>query len=185
MKKQKIWCLIALLIISTSNAISQNRIDTLREVISDGLLGKVLVTALKAKDIRIGSQAGSALVYGKFTVTEKGKHFLPILITWSCDSSRTIRNIVKAALDSGYYMPPVELAALLRQIISDDDMKKKKNYRDWVVMSDPIPDSLDVPVVLGLRSDGIGNRLYGYDYDLNFRWDSKTGFIFIAEIPEE
>ena len=94
-------------------------------------------------------------------------------------SQRTNRHIETVATELGYLKPPMTVAPLLREKLSDDVLKIM-NLRALVVMHPPIICD-GSPSFLGIRrSRRQGHLLCAYHCGLNFRWYDNYGFAYLV-----
>ncbi|MEX2410802.1 MAG: hypothetical protein WD607_05415, partial [Candidatus Paceibacterota bacterium] len=92
---------------------------------------------------------------------------------------RIIKNIRAEAKRRGYITPPPELAPLLRQAISDEDIKALG--LTWLaVMHEPIIGFGGSPSLFGLFWSDVGRWLDAYFGDPDHYWSRDDGFIFLA-----
>ncbi|MBU4315099.1 hypothetical protein KJ673_01710, partial [Patescibacteria group bacterium] len=93
------------------------------------------------------------------------------------DSARITANICAKATELGLKKPNAEVACLIREKFSDDDIKAMGLW--WIVaMHDPIEDSDGNPDLLGANRDDDDYSLYAWDDRPDDRWRSEYGFAF-------
>ena len=99
------------------------------------------------------------------------------------DDERITRNIRADAKKRKMTDLPAEVACLIRDMFSDEEIKEMG--LDWIItMHEPIPDSDGDPGVLGTnRFDGY--RLVAYGGHPGHGWDREYGFAFsVAQCPQ-
>ena len=162
----------------------------LRPVTSDGRTGQQFVASLKKANYNVGDQATYCMTKSKDVngnlafVSTTGITYKPVVILGEQfeDDDRITSNIRKLAGEKKYITPPAELAPLLREEISDEDIEKMGLWR-LVVMHEPIADSVGCPLLLGVGRYDRGRFLRAYDGRPTDRWDRVFGFVFLA--PQE
>ncbi len=91
------------------------------------------------------------------------------------DDDRVTSNIRQEAVRRGLETPNPEVACLLRELISDDDLDAMGLW--WITaMHEPIEDSGGVPLLLALDR----GWLYADYVRLDDRWNSEYGFAFVV-----
>lgn len=147
-------------------------------VTSDGTTGEEWNERLESKGFRISDYAESILLSDDFKPTNgitteiavlKGELF--------CDDERITKNIHSEASNRKLTKPNAEVACLIREKFTDEDLKKMGLC--WLaVMHEPIKNSDGVPYLLyAYQYDG-GRWLRAYCNSPDSRWDSGSGFAF-------
>lgn len=151
-------------------------------VTSDGTTGPDWIKRLEQKGFRIGDYAKSILKSNDFKPTNGVTTTIVVLkgMLWS-DTDRTTKNIRAEAEKRGLVKPNAEVACLIREKFSDDDIKAMGLI--WIVaMHDPIKDSGGLPSLLGAGRDAGGSWLdAGWDRPgrrWSRRWNDSRGFAF-------
>ena len=163
------------------------RFVSLPSVTSNGLDGKKSITRLEGKKFRVGDWAKNVLTVGKDAqgnlafVATNGVTYKPVVIKGEefTDDERVTSNIRKVAEELHLVTPPAELAPLLREALSDEEIEKMGLV--WlVVMHEPIADCGGGTPLLGLFRDDDGRWLYAYWDEPGLRWHRQVGFVFLA-----
>ncbi len=146
-------------------------------VVSDGLPVEQSITNLKTAGFDVWPEAKFIMRSG---VVTNGVTYRVGIINGDEfeDNVRTTENIRKEADRRRWTEPPAELARLLLEKLSDEDLRMGL----WLlmVMHKPIPDSDGNPRLLGLGRDGGGRKLdayYGRPVD---GWGRRCGFAFLV-----
>lgn len=151
-------------------------------VTSDGRTGADFVRTMTEKRYNLSDWAKDVLAKEAFDASvTSGVTYTPEVILGSefSDSERTTENIRAEAARRNYVTPPAELAPLLREAFTDEELRAMGLY--WlVVMHEPIVDSVGSPDLLGLGRDGGGRRLNADWGDPSRRWLRVDGFVFLA-----
>ena len=153
-------------------------------VTSDGTTGEAWITRLENKGIRVSDYTKSILRSksfkpGKPTVYEiavlKGELF--------SDDKRITKNIRAKAKKRKYLAPNAEVACLIREAFSDEDLKAMG--LNWLVtMHKPIKDSDGFPELLSAdRGDG-GSWLDTLYDSPDGKWVRSDGFAFVVSQVE-
>lgn len=165
----------------------KNPFDTPRifEVTSNGLPGRAWITRLEKSLYKIGDHAKKLLQSVSFATTNGVTYRLTIIKGDEFkNNERLITNIRAEADQRGYLTPPVEVAPLLRELISDEELRRMGRL-SIVVMHEPI--NLDgLWHLLGVNRSGGDQWLLAYDCsrDYNeYKWGSDLGFVFL--VPQE
>lgn len=158
----------------------------LPSVISNGRSGKEWISHFEANKYQVSNWTKNVLTInhkdGKliFVVTT-GVVYKPVVIKGEefSDEKRTTENVRKLAAKLKYITPPAELAMLIREAISDEEMAGMGLW-GLVTMHEPIIDSGGDPSLLAsLR--GVGGRwLDAYYGGPAGRLVRQFGFVFLA-----
>jgi len=152
----------------------------LPEVISDGTSGKKWIGRLQKKNFHVSDGAQSVLRKEAFIITV-GKVYKPVVIFGrELEESNGIReNIHKEAIERKYRTPPAELAPLLREALSDEEIKAMDIL--WLnVMHEQIKSLKGYPSVLDLSSGAYGPGLYSSCGTPGYRGRlPQYGFVFL------
>lgn len=150
-------------------------------VTSDGTTGEEWISRLESKSFRVGDYAKSVLRLKRFkptlgVTTEiavlKGEIF--------SDNDRITKNIRKEAKNRKLSTPNAEIACLIREKFSNEELEAMGLY--WIVaMHEPIKDSVGDPkFLLSANRDDNGSWLcarYGGSGD---GWERSDGFAFVV-----
>lgn len=155
----------------------------LRHVTTDGRTGEQFIATLESASYNVGDYAKQLLRSDKF-VSTNGKTYKLVVIKGDEfeDNDRITSKIREEAKKRGYLTPPVEVAPLLREAISDEELEQMGLW--WlIVMHEPITVSGGGPGVLGLGRRGRGRWLRAYHGRAAFRWHRGYGFVFL--VPQD
>lgn len=151
-------------------------------VTSDGRKGKDFIRTLLQKDWRISDWAKDVMSKKAFdaSVTDGTTYNLVVIKGEEFkDSERYTSNIREEAARRGYLTPPAEVAPLLREKLSDEEIERMGLW--WlVVMHDPIKDSDGYPDLLNVARDDEGRWLDADCVYPDGRWLREFGFVFLA-----
>jgi hypothetical protein len=146
---------------------------------SNGKTGEEWVTHLEGRGFRLGNYTKSVLRSPDFRPTPAGTlHSVAVLKgRLFSDTDRITRNIRAEATKRGYTTPHPEIACLIRDQFSDDDIKAMGLW--WlVVFHEPIKDSDGYPRLLGADRGGDGRWLSVYNSRSDNEWSAGLGFAF-------
>ncbi len=167
---------------------SHSDIFYLPPVKSDGRDTTSLLRDLESKGFRksreaieISNEISNDISRGLSVVVD-GLVYKPVVVRgthWLVDDERTIKNIRKFADEQGFITPSLELAFLLREVISDVDIRK---FGLWclVVMHDSVTISDNSSNLLSLDCGNGGkwlNACYGTPEEILSHDD---GFVFLS-----
>ena len=144
--------------------------------VTSGPTREQLVAGARAKGRTISGWASQLIA--KVSITTGATYHLVVIRgeEFATDAERTFANIQDMSTSRGSLNPPAEIALFLVQF-----SQKELGYRYLVVMHDPILDSDDVPVVLGVSRHVGGNewvRAWGaYPAD---QFGRESAFVFLA-----
>lgn len=148
-------------------------------IASRNITGKKYTQRLKEKGYRVSSYAEEIL--GTIEKSDRKEPYTFVIIKASEFSQEypTTQEIRDEARKRGYITPPAELAPLLREAVSDEDIAALG--LTWlVVMHEPVTGSDGFLVLLTLRRRGEGQWL-GASYGRpDYGWFREDGFVFLA-----
>lgn len=150
------------------------------EVTSDGTTGEAWITSLTNKGFCLSDYAKQLLCSEDFIPTNGVTYKIAVLKGMLFeDSNRTTENIRAEAEGRSFATSPPEVACLIRDKISDEELEAMGLY--WIItMHEPIKDSDGGPGLLGAGRGGGGGRLGTYyDYP-DYRWSRGGGFAFVV-----
>lgn len=152
-----------------------------------GLTGSEWITRLEKKGYKVSSWASNILNSPTFKPSKKMElEYVIVRLTVESLSSDigkkyfyTTQEIRDYAESKGYRTPPADLALILREEISDEDIEKLGLW--WItVMHEPITDSDGDPRLLRVSRD-VDGRWLGADYGRpGDGWVRGYGFVFLA-----
>ncbi len=147
-------------------------------VISDGTTGPEWIKRLEKKGFRIGDYAKSILKSKDFKPTSGIATEIVVLPgKLFSDSDRITKNIRAEAERRSFGTPNAEIACLVREKFSDEDLEAMDLA--WIVaMHDPIKDSVGDPSLLGADRDDDGSWLSARWGHPGRRWYGGGGFAF-------
>lgn len=141
------------------------------------ITGKKYIQRLKEKGYSISSYAEEIL--GTIKKSERKEPYTFVIIKASEFSQEypTTQEIRDEARKRGYITPPAELAPLLREAVSDEDIAALG--LTWlVVMHEPVTDSDGDLSLLSLNRDDEGQWLNACHGGPDFGWNREDGFVF-------
>lgn len=146
-------------------------------VTSNGWSVKQLIAVIEARGRKVGNWAKDIMSKPQF-VTTKGRIYNLAVIRGDefSDNERTTANIFAEAERRGLQKPPAEVAALLREKFSQDEL----SFPYVAVMHEPIGDSGGNLGVLGLRRYEGDDWLGAWLANPGSRWDRENVFVFLA-----
>lgn len=147
-------------------------------VTSDGATGPEWIERLEKKGFRVSDYAKSVLRSTDFKPTTGITTEVAILKgSLYEDSNRITKKIREDATDRHLMMPAAEVACLIRENFSDEDIEAMGLV--WIVtMHEPINDSDGGPDLLSAIRRG-GGRWFDTRWDgPDFGWDRGSGFAF-------
>jgi hypothetical protein len=147
-------------------------------VTSDGTTGEEWIARLEGKGFRVGDYAKSVLRSADFKPTTGITTEVAVLKGMLFeDNERITKNIRKVAADRKLETPNAEIACLIRELFTDEEIKAMG--LTWIVaMHEPIKDSVGDPVLLGAYRDGDGSWLDAFYGEPGDRWSREYGFAF-------
>lgn len=150
------------------------------KVVSDGTTGRQWMDRFQKKGIHVKNSARKILLSESFQPTQGIIHCLVILKGDLFDGGdRRTSEICQITKDGSLEIPNLEVACLLREKLSDQDLE---NMGLWeiVVMHHPVVDEFGVSRVLGISRHVNGPWLEAEASDPNKKWDKDVGFAFIS-----
>jgi len=147
---------------------------------SDGTTGEEWITRLKKQNFRLSDYAKQVLRSSAFVSTTGVTYNVAIIKgTEFSNEERTTSRIREVAASRGYATPHPEVACLLREKLSDEELEAMGLW--WLVtMHEPINVSGGGPRLLGASRDGGGRWLDAYCDQPDSRWDRECGFAFVV-----
>lgn len=143
---------------------------------STGRTGADWITHLESKGFRIGTYAKQLLNSPDFKPTNGVTYEVAI---HKIEGFKTTKQIRGEAKKLGYETPNAELACLIRENISDDEIRKMGLWY-IVTMHEPIKDSVGAPLVLGSDRDDDGRWLSARYGGPGVKWRDSGGFAFVV-----
>lgn len=141
---------------------------------SPNISGTQWITRLENKGFTVGSYAKVLLN----TIIPTKNTYEYVILKMDKDSYTT-QEVRDEAKKRGYITPPAELAPLLREKISDEEIEQLGLW--WlIVMHEPITDSDGGPYLLSCRRRGGGRWLRACGGGPTRRWGREYGFVFLA-----
>ncbi|MFA6587535.1 MAG: hypothetical protein WCT08_00530 [Patescibacteria group bacterium] len=152
------------------------------DVTTNGRGGEEWITHLEEKRYRVGDWAKQLLRNKKFVATNGKTYTLAIIMGDEFkDNERTNKNIRETAHARGYLDPSVELGPYLREMFSDEDLKKMGLWA-LILMHEPIADSVGDLYMLGVDRFDVGRWLNTYHGNPDDRWHREIGFMFLVPV---
>lgn len=147
-------------------------------VTSDGATGPEWIDRLEKKGFRVGDYAKRVLRSADFKPTNGVTTEIAVLKgELFPDSDRITEKIRAEAGRRNFTKPNAEVACLIRDKFSDEEIKEMGLL--WViVMHEPIKDSGGFPGLLSARRSGAGYWLYAFYVSPGDGWDRGGGFTF-------
>lgn len=149
------------------------RNNVLPEVISDEINAEKFIFDFKV------TKYACQILRSDDCIFTNGVKYRPVVIFGEemlSDAERTTENIRRIAKERGYLTPPAELGPILRQVISNYQMGEM-GLKILMVMHKPINDLEGLPSLFFLNDKG---SLHAIDDILDFRFNEKCGFVFLA-----
>ena len=149
-------------------------------VTSDGTTGPQWIKRLQKKGFRLSDYAKSLLISVDFKPTKGVVYEMAILKgTLFNDRDCVTKKIRAMAKEKGFTTPNAEVACLLRESLSDEELEAMGLY--WIInMHEPIKDSDDGLYLLRLGRDDDGHWLYACYGIPGFQWSRGFGFAFVS-----
>lgn len=164
---------LALLVVSKAKELWES-------LTSIGKTGEEWITRLEGKGFRVGNYAKKLLRSAAFTTTN-GTVYARIVIKgeeFPTDAARTNEAIRALAKSRGYLTPPIEVAPLLRESITDQEIEAMGLYA-LIVMHEPVADAGGLNL-LGVSRSGGGQWLFACFGGPQSQWGRGIGFVFLA-----
>ncbi len=151
-----------------------------RQVTADGRTGEQFIGALTTANYNIGDYAKQVMRKPEF-VTTNGVTYKLVVIKGDEfeDNDRITSKIREEAESRGYLTPPAEVAPLLRESVSDEDLEVMGLYA-LIVMHEPITASGGSPRVLGVDRIDEGRWLRACYGGADGGWSREDGFVFLV-----
>ncbi len=147
-------------------------------VTSDGTTGKDWIARLKQKGFRVGNYAKNVLCSPDFKLPEGVTTEIAILKGMLFqDNDRITKNIRAEADRRMLTKPNAEVACLIREIFTDEEIKAMGLWY-IVTMHEPIKDSYGDPHLLLARRDDDGRWLHTSCGKTGHGWYRDYGFAF-------
>lgn len=144
---------------------------------SPNLTGKEWITRLEKANYQVSSYAKELLE--KIVPTKNTYEIAILKVSDLGKNYPTTQEIRDEAKKRGYITPPVELAPILREQISDEEIEALGLW--WLIVAhEPITDSARNPLLLGLSRIGDGQELDAYYGWPGKRWSRGGGFVFLV-----
>ena len=149
-------------------------------VTSDGTTGEDWITRLESKGFRVGDYTKQMLRSSSFKPTSGVKTQIAVLKgELFADSDRTTEKIRAEADKRKLGKPNAELACLIREKFTDEDIKEMGLW--WIItMHESITDSDGDPDLLGASRYDDGRWLFAYDGRPVYGWGRDGGFAFAS-----
>ncbi|MDA3802906.1 MAG: hypothetical protein PF488_03355 [Patescibacteria group bacterium] len=149
-------------------------------VTSDGITGEEWITRLENKGFRISSYAKRVLRSIEFELVEPTTYKMAVLKREIfSDNDKIIKNVRKEARSRKLSTPNIEVACLIREKFSDEDLKAMDLY--WIIaMHEPIKNSSGDPELLSAGRGGNGSWLDAYYGGTGGWWGHSLGFAFVV-----
>jgi hypothetical protein len=147
-------------------------------VTSDGTTGPDWIVRLEKKGYRLSDYAKSLLRSKDFQPTNGVTTEIAVLKGMLFSDSDRITKKIRADADKrNLAKPNAEVACLIREKLSDEELEAMGLY--WiVVMHEPIKDSDGDPNLLNSNRDDDGQWLYAYYDEPDGRFNRENGFAF-------
>ena len=150
------------------------------EVTTDGRSGEQFIIDLEEQGDHISGYAKGLLRSKEFVVTKGLPYRLALILGDKFkDDERTTDKIRAYAVERGYLDPPVEVAPLVREMFSDEDLEQI-GLRALIIMHKPVSGLGGGPRLLGVIRDGGGRRLSAFDGEPGVSWSHGFGFVFLV-----
>lgn len=148
-------------------------------VTSDGTTGEQWITRLEGEMFNVGRYTKSVLRSKDFKPTKSVTTEIAVLKGESFSDSDRITTKIRIAATEKHKlaMPNAEVACLIREKFTDDEIKAMGLWY-IVVMHEPIKDSFGDSGLLCASRGGDGRWLFTYYDRLNNNWDRVYGFAF-------
>ena len=147
-------------------------------VTSDGTTGEDWIKRLEGNSFRVGDYAKQVLRSPDFKPTNGVTTEVAVLKGMLFEDNNRITKEIRAEADKRKLSKPnAEVACLIRENFSDEDIKAMDLI--WIVaMHEPIKDSGGNPSLLNANRCGVGRWLDAYYDGPDNRWDRAYGFAF-------
>jgi len=142
---------------------------------SPGISGLEWIDKFKTKGINLDPQVKAILRSKKFVPTNNIYELVIIRGSHFDYRERTIANVREFAYSSGFFKVTLEVACILRYLLSDD--KAKENFLHSLVAVSTHAKK-EFTNVFGFDVDEKPNSLQTYSVKEVLRWRRSTGFVF-------
>ncbi len=150
------------------------------EVTTDGRTGEQWIASLEEQGNRVSGYAKELLRSEKFVTTNGVMYHLVVISGDEFeDGVRTNQNIRAEAASRGYLAPSAEVAPYLREMVSDEEVKRM-GFWALIIMHEPITASDGSPNLLGVGRGGNGRCLHTCDGGPDDWWFREYGFVFLV-----
>jgi hypothetical protein len=150
------------------------------DVTTDGRGGEQFITDLEKNGFRVGDYAKQLLRNVKFVATNGVTYKLAVIMGDEfSDDERTNKNIREVAHARGLVDPTVELGPYLREMFSDEYLKKMGLWA-LILMHEHIYDSGGDLCMLVVDRIDAGRWLGTYYGDPGSWWSREFGFVFLV-----
>ena len=148
---------------------------------TDGTTGKEWIARLEKKGNRIGNYARQLLLSSDFKPTTGKAYTMKVLKgEIFSDNNRTTKNIREEAKKRKFQTPNPEMACLIRENFTDEELKEMGLV--WVVvMHEPIKDADGDLELLSVHRDLGGQWLGANCGGPDYGWYREGGFAFSAQ----
>jgi len=148
------------------------------DVASDGTTGPQWIARLEAKGFRLSKWAKDLLNSKEFQPTSGVTYQIAVIRgTRFSDDDRITSKIRDEAERRGWAKPNPEVACLIREMFSDEELEAMGLW--WIVVfHEPIEDSDGDPRLLATNRVGVGRWLSAFYVRPGDNWNSEDGFAF-------
>ena len=165
-----------------NNYTEKNNIITFK-VTSNGKTGAEWIDRLKKKGFRVSDYAKSILISDDFKPTKGITTEVAVLKGMLFeDKNRLTKNIRTEAEKRKLQKPDAEIACLIREKFTDEELEKM-GITWLVVMHEPIEDSDGDPILLVISRYGGGRHLDADCGSPGGWWGLESGFVFL--VPQD
>jgi len=148
------------------------------QVTSNGKTGKEWIEYLEKNKYNIGDYAKELLLSDDFKPTKGVTYEIGIIKGDEfSDNERNTANIRKEAKKRGWITPNAEVACLIREKFTNEELEKMGLWA-IITMHEPVKDSDGDPYLLHAYRSGGGLWLGAYYDDPDGRWIREYGFAF-------
>lgn len=149
-------------------------------VTSDGTTGPEWINRLENQGYRLSKGAKGILRSSDFMSTNGETYKVAVLMgSLFSESTRMTMKIRVGANRRGFVTPKPEVACLIREVLSDEDLEAMSLW--WIVtMHEPVlaPDGSSL-CLLGVGRDGVGRVLSPRWVNPSSAWNRRGGFAFV------
>ncbi|MFA5129769.1 MAG: hypothetical protein WC477_02485 [Patescibacteria group bacterium] len=149
-------------------------------VTSDGTTGPEWITRLESKGFRLIDSAISILNSPDFKPTNNVMTQIAVLKgTLFAENDRITKNIRSVASKRGWITPNAEIACLIREYFTDEDIEEMGFV--WIIaMHEPINNSQESPYLLSVSQDDDGRSLTAASDSPARCWYYRDGLAFVV-----